>query len=110
MVRIGSGSLRCAEESLSIFVLSSGPVNALGTRGRHASLAMPSGISRDAKLQSLNHRPLTEADMTKALDAIRGLAHFFTAGWVRSGSVGMESGSHEPVCILEVLPVAESHA
>ena len=49
-------------------------------------------------------RPQKGADMSKAIDAIRGLAHIFTAQWVRSGSAATPDTSREPVCILEVLP------
>ncbi|HSN43213.1 MAG TPA: hypothetical protein VLR88_04070 [Propionibacteriaceae bacterium] len=42
--------------------------------------------------------------MSKAIDAIRSVAHIFTADWIRSGGAAKQTTSREPVCIIEVLP------
>lgn len=42
--------------------------------------------------------------MSKAIDAVRHLAHVFSAEWIRSGSTATQTTSREPVCTIEVLP------
>lgn len=49
-------------------------------------------------------QPHEGADMSKAIDAIRSVAHIFTADWIRSGGAAKQTTSREPVCIIEVLP------